>query len=690
MKNDLTKDPRLTAYVLGELDPQDRKELEMQINKDPHAKKMVEELKKTANIVTHELSQDNQEKLESDRLANIKTQVSGSTPISRFGIGKLLKILIPVAAGCIVFILVFSPDILDKTNKHYQNKNSPTPATPQEEAVLGGLANSVSKTISEKLESSSTQIFGKAGGLVNDISPSSGNRGTLARTQGFVKAKRKSMAMDSRPDVMPRPRPPVMIGDVTHNTETYDHIEVNNWYRVKDAPLSTFSIDVDTASYANLRRFLMRGILPPKDAVRIEEMINYFSYSYEPPKKDAPHPFAVHIEQSNSPWNKKYQLVKIGLKGKVMDRNARPSSNLVFLLDVSGSMNSPNKLPLLVQAIKMLVAKLGENDRVAIVVYAGATGVVLNSTAATNKVDIYRALSQLQAGGSTNGEAGLQNAYALAKQNFIPGGVNRVILATDGDFNVGNTSRGEMVRFIQKAAKGNIFLTVLGFGMGNYKDAMLEEISGKGNGNYFYIDTLNEAKKVLVNDLSSTLVTIAKDVKIQVEFNPTLVAGYRLIGYENRMLKAQDFNDDKKDAGEIGAGHTVTALYEIIPAGMKVDVPEVDELKYQKKAPSESNNGNELLTVKLRYKEPTEEKSKLMVYPWKNQKQKFEQASEDFRFAAAVASFGMLLREDRLSGDVSYSDVIKMAKDSKGKDTFGYREEMIELVELARSIKKRN
>ena len=370
-----------------------------------------------------------------------------------------------------------------------------------------------------------------------------------------------------------------------HNTEAYDRIVENPFLAVMQNPLSTFSIDVDTASYANARRFLNQGMLPPPDAVRIEEFVNYFLYRYEPPK-DKETPFAAAVTIADCPWTPEHRLARIGIKGWEMPRSERPASNFVFLLDVSGSMQPQNKLPLVKQSIRMLTEQLDERDRVAMVVYAGASGLVLPSTSCDDKRAIYEALDRLDAGGSTNGGAGIQLAYDVATQNFLPGGVNRVVLASDGDFNVGVTDQGSLTRLIEEKAKSGVFLTVLGYGMGNVKDATMEKLADKGNGNYAYIDTLNEAKKVLVEQMQGTLVTIAKDVKIQVEFNPAQVSAYRLLGYENRMLRAEDFNDDTKDAGEIGAGHTVTALYELVPAGQEIPTPAVDALKYQSAAPA--------------------------------------------------------------------------------------------------------
>ncbi|MGL1889736.1 MAG: von Willebrand factor type A domain-containing protein, partial [Reichenbachiella sp.] len=393
------------------------------------------------------------------------------------------------------------------------------------------------------------------------------------------------------------------------NTEEYDGINENIFHNAKTKPLSTFSIDVDAASYSNMRRFITNGQQPPKDAVRIEEMINYFNYDYAQPKGDVP--FSVNTEIAVAPWNPKHQLVHIGLQGKEVDTEGLPASNLVFLLDVSGSMNNADKLPLLKSGFKLLVQQLRPEDRVAIVVYAGAAGVVLPSTSGDRKGDILKALDQLEAGGSTAGGAGIRLAYKIAKDNFKIGGNNRIILATDGDFNIGESSNASMEELIEEKREEGVFLTVLGFGTGNYKDSKMETIADKGNGNYAYIDNILEAKKVLVNEFGGTLFTIAKDVKLQVEFNPNLVQAYRLIGYENRALRDEDFNDDKKDAGELGSGHTVTALYEIIPVGVDREFTAVDPLKYQESNATSAATSSELLNIKLRYKAPDGTKSML-------------------------------------------------------------------------------
>ncbi len=475
--------------------------------------------------------------------------------------------------------------------------------------------------------------------------------------------------------------------DEPSNTEGYDHITENAFLTSADDPLSTFSIDVDTASYANVRRFLTGGALPPPDAVRIEELVNYFTYAYPGPTDDRP--FAVHMEMASCPWNAQHQLLRIGLKGRTLDADKRPPSNLVFLLDVSGSMDDPRKLPLVKAGIGMLVNQLGENDRVSIVVYAGNSGLVLPPTHGDRKADVQNALERLQAGGSTNGGAGIELAYKLATDNFITGGTNRVILATDGDWNVGATSHGDLETLIADKAKSGVFLTVLGFGMGNLKDDTLERLADKGNGNYAYIDTLNEAKKVLVEQMSGTLCTIAKDVKLQIEFNPARIAGYRLIGYENRMLAKEDFNDDKKDAGEIGAGHTVTALYELVPAGVEVPgaKPGVDPLKYQQpKEAAPAAASLDLCTVKLRYKAPEATESTLMEVPLKEGRARFDDASGDFRFAAAVAGYGMLLRHSQYAKGFTWDAVSEIASGAVGEDGAGYRHEFLDLVKKAKAL----
>jgi len=465
------------------------------------------------------------------------------------------------------------------------------------------------------------------------------------------------------------------------NTEQYDRIVDNAFKTAMDNPLSTFSIDVDRAAYANVRRFLTGNQLPPPDAVRIEEMVNYFDYDYPKPKGDDP--FVVSMEVADCPWNSDHQLALIGLQGLEIETENLPPNNLVFLLDVSGSMNQSDKLPLLKAAMRLLVEQLRPEDRVSIVVYAGAAGLVLEPT--NNKADILEAINRLNAGGSTAGGAGIELAYKIAKQEFIKDGNNRVILATDGDFNVGVSSDGALTRLIEEKRRSGVFLTVLGFGTGNYKDSKMEKLADKGNGNYAYIDDILEARKVLVNEMGGTLVTIAKDVKIQVEFNPQQVKAYRLIGYENRMLAKEDFANDTKDAGELGAGHSVTALYELIPAGSEETVSTSGELKYQKTKVIDSD---ELMTVKLRYKQPDGEVSKLLTESVRRADTQRREVSENLEFASAVAEFGLLLRNSEYKGAANFDDVLRRAKEAKGSDEEGYRAEFIRMVERARLLDK--
>lgn len=466
------------------------------------------------------------------------------------------------------------------------------------------------------------------------------------------------------------------------DTESYATIQENGFKSVTLNPLSTFSVDVDGASYSNIRRYINGGALPPIDAVRVEEMINYFDYNYEIPKKK---PFSINTELSYAPWNENHLLMHIGLKGKTIDMKDALHSNIVFLLDVSGSMNSPNKLPLVKSSLKLLLEKLRPEDRVAIVVYAGNSGLALPSTSCSNKEEILTALDNLKAGGSTAGGAGLKLAYKVALENFITDGNNRIVLATDGDFNVGQSSNGDMLRLIENNRDQGIGISVLGFGMGNYKDDKMEIIANKGNGNYAYIDNLLEAKKVLVNEFGGTFFTIAQDVKFQLEFNPAEVEKYRLIGYENRLLNEEDFEDDTKDAGEIGAGHTVTALYEIIP---KAPAKELNQnLKYQDvKLNDYAKKSKDLITLKLRYKQPGTLKSKLIEKEVKAIPSVLNSTSNNFRFSAAVAGFGMLLRNSEYKGNITWDKVTLLAKLARGEDELGYRGEFIRLVNSAKLL----
>ena len=475
--------------------------------------------------------------------------------------------------------------------------------------------------------------------------------------------------------------------DGNFNTEEYGRITENEFHEAVNNPLSTFSIDVDTASYSNVRRFINQGQLPPADAVRIEELINYFKYTY--PEPDGDEPFSISAESAACPWEPDHKLVHIGLQGRRIPLANAPANNLVFLIDTSGSMDSPDKLPLLKSAFKLLTDQLREQDRVAIVVYAGSAGLVLPSTAGRDKKAILSAIDKLEAGGSTAGGAGIRLAYEVAKGSFNPSANNRVILATDGDFNVGVSSDGDLLRLIETERRSGVFLTVLGFGTGNLKDSKMELLADKGNGNYAYVDTIHEARKVFVSELGGTLNTIAKDVKVQVEFNPAKVQAYRLIGYENRLMRAEEFNDDKKDAGELGAGHSVTALYEIIPVGVRADLPAVDPLKYQsRKVRPEGFKSDELLTVKLRYKAPKGDTSDLLARSVFDEDRDVASASENARFAASVAEFGMLLRDSKLKGRSSFENCLALARESRGDDPEGYRAEFISLVEKSAELQR--
>ena len=474
-------------------------------------------------------------------------------------------------------------------------------------------------------------------------------------------------------------------GGIVMDREEYKSINENGYKEVSDAPLSTFSIDVDAASYSNMRRFINRGKLPPVDAVRTEELVNYFTYEY--PKPTGSDPVKITIEAGDCPWNTAHRLVRIGLKAKEIPADNLPASNLVFLIDVSGSMWGAERLDLVKSSLKMLVNNLRDKDKVAIVTYAGNADVKMESVSGSDKQKIREAIDELYARGSTAGGAGIRLAYSIAKKNFIPNGNNRIILCSVGDFNVGVSSEEGLEQLIEKERKSGVFLTVLGYGMGNYKDSKIQTLAEKGNGNHAYVDNLQEANRVLAGEFGGTLHTVAKDVKLQVEFNPALVQTYRLIGYESRLLKDEDFNNDAKDAGDMGAGHTVTALYEVIPVGVKNDyIGKVDDLKYQKREKKnvKVTGSNELLTVKLRYKLPDKDVSKKMELPFVDPKG--NDVSSDFKFASAVAMFGQLLRNSDFKGDATYDKVIDCAEQGLGNDEKGYRREFVRLVEVAKGL----
>ncbi len=496
-----------------------------------------------------------------------------------------------------------------------------------------------------------------------------------------------------QPGVMASPGNTFVVGSITtgaaareFNTEGYARIVDNPFLAAAVNPLSTFSIDVDRASYSNVRRFIQSGRQPPPDAVRLEEMVNYFPYDNPAPEAGSRDPFTITTEVTSAPWQPANRLVRIALQARRVDTRDLPPSNLVFLIDVSGSMQAPNKLALVKRALGMLVEQLREQDRVALVVYAGAAGLVLPSTSGADKGAIRRAIEGLEAGGSTAGGAGITLAYGVAREHRITGGNNRVILATDGDFNIGASSDAEMERLIEEQRQHGVFLTVLGFGMGNYKDSKLETLADKGNGNYAYIDSEMEARKTLVSEFGGTLLTVAKDVKIQVEFNPALVQGYRLLGYENRALRAEDFADDRKDAGEIGAGHAVTALYEVVPTGVEspVAIRGIDSLRYQPASMVRNSRGRgELLYVKVRYKAPDADTSQLLTHPVPD---RVRPASSEMRFASAVAAFGMILRGSEYRGSATLDDVTRLARSGLGRDAEGYRADFLTLVDTYRKL----
>ena len=654
------KDPRLTAYALGELESEtERIEIEKALDGSEELTQIVAQIGQTAELMTEELQKEPSPGLAPRHQQRIESELQGPGGFFSLHVGKWAFGGALAAAACLIFAAVLTPNLLQSKSdgntvvqrfrqgiNALSSLSSPSDERLAEEADpntdFGNRRYQAEQTgapvINEDLEvvaqmevpAPSAPAAGMVGGELREFAqvgrsradtPAPSERGAGSYSDSSSKlpnreAETPAVVADARPLDIPAP---------DFNTEAYDRIEDNPFLEVSQNPLSTFSIDVDTASYANVRRFLQRGTLPPKDAVRIEEMLNYFSYDYPVPSGEGP--FSASVEVAQAPWALEHRLVRIGLKGKEVAMEDRPSSNLVFLLDVSGSMRPSNKLPLLKKAMRLLVDRLGEKDRVAIVVYAGASGLVLPSTSANQKERILAALENLEAGGSTNGGSGIRLAYQSAVSHFISGGINRVILATDGDFNVGTTNQGDLTRLIEDNARSGIFLTVLGFGMGNYKDSTLEKLADMGNGNYAYIDTINEARKVLVDEINSTLITIAKDVKIQIEFNPLQVSAYRLIGYENRLLRQEDFNDDTKDAGEIGAGHTVTAFYEIVPAGRGLSIPGVDPLKYQTPmGTTEVAQSGELLTLKLRYRQPDGQTSRLLEFPVRDADQAYSQA----------------------------------------------------------------
>ncbi len=639
-------DPRLTAHALGQLEGEDLQELEEELAGDELAEREIDAIRHAAALLERELSQPSGLMLGLQRLDRI-SEALGEKPEAqdaqkpkrsrRFWAGLSLAAALPLVGAAFLSLKV---------------------------AERG--AHPVSLSAQERDDESVAELD----------SP------RAARRFG---AKAPAAAASAAPlELVPggTEELPMLGFRSGPSRERYEELQDNPFIRVENDPRSTFSIDVDTASYALVRRFLNDGQRPPKGAVRIEELVNYFSYAYPEPRPGEP--FALSADVAAAPWAPEHRLLRIGLKARHIARGARPASNLVFLIDVSGSMDQPNKLPLVKEGLTMLARQLDARDHVSIVVYAGASGLVLPPTAGDEKTEILDALERLQAGGSTNGGQGIELAYATAARHFVAGGVNRVILATDGDFNVGVTSQSDLVDLIQRKAKSGVFLSVLGFGDGNYQDSTLEKLADKGNGNYAYVDSREEAHKVLVEQASGTLITVAKDVKIQLEFNPRVVEAFRLIGYENRVLSHRDFNDDRKDAGEIGADHSVTALYEIVPTRAPGAPP--DQLRYQHPAPTGNVNA-ELLHIDLRYKLPNEDRSQLIGLPVYDTEKPM---SPDFRFAAAVAQLGMLLRGSPYQGSSSYEGVLALAEPSLGNGPDREaRRELIELVGKARSVTSR-
>ncbi len=674
-------DPKWTAYVLDELGETERKQMEKELESSAIAREAVDEIRLTTSFLREELAKE-----EWPPLSTLQKQAiaAAASPHRLRPVFRWAAVAASVAAGIVIMAGLLTTSLL-------RSRQAASEALPTYGGQLALPAETQLKNETAVAKRDKDQVTGKLAdaGAEQERRRQEGAYAPTAlyqyaQPQGIAGnfAEKKTVDTPSGPvpaalDRADRPR---------FNTEAYDLITDNPFIRVSQDSRATFSIDVDTASYANIRRFLTMNQLPPKDSVRIEEMINYFTYDY--PSPTGRHPIAAYTEVASAPWKPDHRLVRIGLKAKEIDVTNRPPSNLVFLIDVSGSMATPEKLPMLKSAMKLMVERLSEGDHVAIVTYAGASGLRLPSTAGDKKEIINAAIDSLNAGGSTNGGAGIVLAYETATSNFIRGGTNRVILATDGDFNVGVTSQGDLIRIIEEKAKSGVFLSVLGFGMGNYKDSTLEKLADKGDGNYAYIDTMNEARKVLVEEMSGTLLTVAKDVKIQVEFNPAEVNAYRLIGYENRALRHEDFNDDKKDAGDMGAGHSVTALFEVVPRGVEIDIPGVDPLKYQQPAqPLARGARGEILNLKIRYKEPEGDASQLSETAVIDRGAAFNSASADFRFAAAVASFGMILRESPYKGQSNLESVINIVEKSRGADKNGYRDEFVRLVKRAQELK---
>jgi Ca-activated chloride channel homolog len=644
-------DPRWTAYVVGELAGDERDELEHLLENDAEARAYLASLREAIGAIERELHAQPPVPLDDLQRRRIQQAAAARPSRHRWWIAASTA-----AVASLVAVVVFTTRVREDApaSSASPSPSSSTAGTARMDGAQRILYDSMQQHPLDMQRLAQAQVTLQLG--------------TPADTKVAFSAARLTAA-DPGPG---------------HNTEAYARIDDTPFLRTQRNPLSTFSIDVDTASYANVRRFIAGGARPPKDAVRIEEMINYFKYAYPSPGNGDP--FSITTEVGPAPWNARHQLVRIGLQTMPIDDAQVPPRNLVFLIDTSGSMHQPDKLPLVVQSLGMLVDGLRPQDRVAIAVYAGAAGLVLDST--SNKDEIRSALSRLEAGGSTNGGAGIQLAYDVAARHLIRGGINRVILCSDGDMNVGITSEGDLTRLIETERERGVFLTVLGFGMGNLKDATMEKLADRGNGNYGYVDSLFEARKVLVKEAGATLVTVAKDVKLQIELNPATVAGYRLIGYENRILQHQDFNDDRKDAGDIGAGQSVTAIYELVPAGVDVPSPDVDDLKYQPKA-SPTSTAGELLTIKVRYKAPAGTTSKLLsrTVTTSSAHEALATTSNDYRWATAIAGLGMLLRDSPYRGNLSWQQVQSLAEGAVGRDAEGYRKQALAMIAVASKLR---
>lgn len=757
-------DPRLTAYALREMhDPQERAEVEAALAADPKLQAAVDAIRATASVLSDALAQEPSPGLTTEqKAAVVKTHDHSQTKekprdgvvvsflkyFQRHGLATAAVLCLLALVAAILLPSVGSVRYvaaLDEARQHALREGQ-APATPEAESEVAGRRYGNDEADMGAPIATMQEVETEPLGLVDSQQKAAALQEPLTLAEAGVQPREQAQsgrlnrvpsqapvapAMEApqvatrpAPAASPQPRrelfaaadydipPPSLPAPPAPpapaegwNREGYDRIVENEFLNVADKPLSTFSIDVDTASYANARRFLQGGRLPPADAVRLEEMVNYFDYDYPVPEADT-HPFSVTTEVGVAPWEPRHLLVQVGLQGYEIPWEERPSSNLVFLLDVSGSMNNANKLPLVKSALENLIQRLDRRDRVAIVVYAGASGLALPSTTADNHETIRHALNRLSAGGSTNGGQGIELAYQVAREHFIEGGNNRVILCTDGDFNVGVSDRGSLTRLIEQKAASGVFLSICGFGSGNLRDGMMEELSNKGNGNYSYIDSEREARRVFGTALTGTLLTIAKDVKIQVEFNPANVAAYRLLGYENRALADRDFNDDTKDAGEIGAGHTVTALYEIVPVGIEAPEPLVDPLRYGADAPSSEDApalssaqaalAHELMTVKLRYKQPDGDTSTLLstvvempevtVEPDKTVSVALGEPTENLRWASAVAEFALLLRGSAHAPQASWQSVLERARTALGNDPDGRRAEFLTLAQRAREL----